>query len=178
METPPKRPYSAPTASRIPWPRLRLERATAVLNGQSPWPDGETEEPASEAFVRCMLETWPDLDLALALRLPVTWEMIGERISRRLTGTIGPMPVEAIHAGALRCAREGCNRLAGAGELHDQAGRVLCRVHASENAKGRCECCGEAFVREYAGADVFARDPQFPSAARAGAALCCECATA
>ena len=80
----------------------------------------------------------------------------------------------AVHAGELRCSHEGCARLAG--EFHDRAGRVLCRVHAAENAKGCCECCGEAFVRE-SGADVFARDPELPSAARAGAALCYECAT-
>ena len=91
MPTPPKRPYSPPTATRIPWPRLRLERVTAVLNGQAPLASEagpfdhpiEADDPASEAFARSMLEAWPDLDVACALRLPITDEMIAERLKRR-----------------------------------------------------------------------------------------------
>lgn len=71
----------------------------------------------------------------------------------------------------------GCDRETH-GTLTDQHGFLLCRMHAAKNANGRCECCGELFVPEYAGRDVFARDPEFPSAARPGAALCSECATA
>jgi hypothetical protein len=95
VSDPKKRPYSPPTASRIPWPRLRLERVSAVLNGQAPWPSeagpldhpiaflDEADDPASEAFVRSMLETWPDLDVACAFRLPITDEMLAAQLKRR-----------------------------------------------------------------------------------------------